>query len=145
MKATASAVLLLGAVTFVYAQQNTGDRNAGQTNSRSQSGEQPVANQGPGHSEHQGQAQPAMQVDKNFDKNFVTHAIRDDIFEMKTAQKVAGKVQDNNVKQFAERLEKDHGGKFGLNSLDFIQLEEEDNSVVVEWWPAMSVQAGIKY
>ncbi len=115
----ATAVLMVGAASFVWAQQGQDQQSparegqsaaqkdqsknqAGQNSEsgRQQSGQYSTPNQ-PG-------AQSDMQQPKTPEQRFLMCSIQGDLFEAKLAEIVAGKCPDNNVKQFAQKLAEDH-------------------------------------
>lgn len=112
MKARLFAVLGILAITLPLAvAQQAGQDQQSQRQQERQSA-QPGQSGQHGQSAQPGQSgQQGMQAtggQKNIDQNFLKNSIQSNLFEQQAAKLVASKAPDDQVKQFAQRLQEEH-------------------------------------
>lgn len=115
-----AGALLAGLITFAFAQNESGtpgytSPNAAPTTPGARDTETPgtYGREREGVRDREGLHEPGMHtgkltVGKEFDKEYVTSAIKCDIFAMKIGQKVAEKATNPDIKQYAQKLHDSH-------------------------------------
>jgi putative membrane protein len=101
-----TGALLAGLISFVYAQTDSGSPPAPPPSATP--GVTGGGQEEPGMGAIRAPGEGTLQVGKDFDKQFLTCAIKNDIFQMKLGQTVNQKASNSEIKQFAQRMHDEH-------------------------------------